>query len=88
MLNIREVRIWKKLKILTMKPHRPYKLKKYDPDWKSIFLNAKDNLLGIFGDEVVEIEHIGSTSIEGMVAKPQVGRAGSCKRFGSGKELL
>ena len=55
-----------------MKPHRPYELKEYDPTWKQRFLDAAKKLKPIFEDNLIEIDHIGSTSIVGMVAKPQV----------------
>jgi GrpB-like predicted nucleotidyltransferase (UPF0157 family) len=55
-----------------MVPHRPFELKEYDPDWKKRFLDAAEKLKPIFGENLIEIEHIGSTSIEGMVAKPQI----------------
>jgi GrpB-like predicted nucleotidyltransferase (UPF0157 family) len=55
-----------------MKSHRPYELQEYDPTWKQRFLDAAESLRPIFGDNLVEIDHIGSTSIVGMVAKPQV----------------
>ena len=55
-----------------MKSHRPYELQEYDPAWKQRFLNAAEKLRPIFGDNLIEIDHIGSTSIIGMVAKPQV----------------
>lgn len=55
-----------------MKAHRPYELQEYDSMWRQRFLDAADKLKPIFGDNLVEIDHIGSTSIVGMVAKPQV----------------
>jgi GrpB-like predicted nucleotidyltransferase (UPF0157 family) len=55
-----------------MKVHRAYELQEYDPAWKQCFLEAVEKLKPIFGDNLVEINHIGSTSIVGMVAKPQV----------------
>lgn len=55
-----------------MKVHRPYELKEYDPAWKQRFLDAAEKLRPIFGDNLVEIDHIGSTSVAGMVAKPQI----------------
>ena len=55
-----------------MKPHRPYDLQEYDPAWKERFLDAAEKLKKIFADNLVEINHIGSTSIVGMVAKPQI----------------
>ena len=55
-----------------MKAHRPYELQEYNPAWKSRFLVVAEKLKPIFGDNLVEIVHVGSTSIEGMVAKPQI----------------
>lgn len=55
-----------------MVSHRLYELKEYDFDWKKRFLDVAEILKSIFGANLIEIEHIGSTSIEGMVAKPQI----------------
>lgn len=55
-----------------MKKHRPYTLEEYNPEWKERFRNIAEVLKPIFGDNLVEVEHIGSTSIEGMLAKPQI----------------
>jgi GrpB-like predicted nucleotidyltransferase (UPF0157 family) len=55
-----------------MKPHRPFELQEYDPEWKKHFLDSAAKLKPLFGDNLMRIEHMGSTSIEGMMAKPQV----------------
>lgn len=55
-----------------MKPHRPYQLKDYDPNWANEFKKKVQILKFIFGDEIIDIQHIGSTSIPGMIAKPQI----------------
>lgn len=46
------------------------RIEKYDLNWKKMFNEEKQKLLKIFGDLVIEIEHVGSTSIEGLSAKP------------------
>ena len=46
------------------------KLEPYDINWKSMFEEEKDNLKKIFREIALTIEHIGSTSIEGLSAKP------------------
>lgn len=46
------------------------KLEKYNPVWKEMFLKENENLEKIFGNIAIEIEHVGSTSIEGLSAKP------------------
>lgn len=52
--------------------HRPYEPKEYDPNWKEKFREYAKRLKPIIGDNLIEIEHMGSTSIEGMFAKPQI----------------
>lgn len=37
--------------------------------WKKLFAEEKDRLEEVIGHQVVDIQHIGSTSIPGMVAK-------------------
>ncbi len=46
------------------------KLEKYDFNWANEFNEEKEILFKIFGDIAIKIEHIGSTSIEGLSAKP------------------
>lgn len=42
----------------------------YDPEWKVEFDRIKEQLLSYVGDLIITIEHVGSTSIEGLAAKP------------------
>lgn len=42
----------------------------YDPQWADTFKQIKADLLVIFGDLAIDIQHFGSTSIAGMDAKP------------------
>ncbi len=42
----------------------------YDKTWKSSFEDIKTEIENAIGDLIVAIEHIGSTSVEGMSAKP------------------
>jgi len=44
----------------------------HNPDWKNRFQKEAAVLKSIFGDEAIEIEHIGSTAIENIHAKPIV----------------
>ena len=53
-------------------PHRQYKLVEFDPIWKGKFLKVSDKVKSILGENLLEVNHIGSTSIEGMTGKPQV----------------
>ncbi len=42
----------------------------YDPRWKNDFEKIKQELLNAVGSLTVSIEHVGSTSVEGLSAKP------------------
>lgn len=42
----------------------------YDSAWKSAFEAIKKEIEGAAGDLILGVEHVGSTSVEGMSAKP------------------
>jgi GrpB-like predicted nucleotidyltransferase (UPF0157 family) len=42
----------------------------YDPEWKVQFGLVRDMLAGSLGEITLAIEHVGSTSVEGLAAKP------------------
>lgn len=42
----------------------------HDPEWAGLFQKEKELLLSVFGDRIKAIEHIGSTAIPGILAKP------------------
>ena len=42
----------------------------YDKAWKSAFEEIKKEIMCAIGDLIIGIEHVGSTSVEGMSAKP------------------
>ena len=42
----------------------------YDPKWKSDFENIKQEIVNGVGDLIVGVEHVGSTSVDGLSAKP------------------
>jgi len=46
------------------------KLLKHNPRWDASFEQEKKKLKKIFGRDVLDIQHVGSTSISGMLAKP------------------
>lgn len=46
------------------------KLAPYDKAWPKEFEQEKKKLVNVLGSNVVSIEHVGSTSIPGLVAKP------------------
>lgn len=42
----------------------------YNPEWKNEFERIKNELLTVLSGKINSIEHVGSTSVEGLAAKP------------------
>lgn len=42
----------------------------YDPIWPDVFVQIRDQVAAALGAIALEIEHIGSTSVPGLAAKP------------------
>ena len=42
----------------------------YDPAWPELFLREAERIRGALGERVVQLEHVGSTSVPGLAAKP------------------
>ena len=54
-----------------LEPHNaPITLAAYDPDWPRLFSREADRLRSVLGNEALRIEHVGSTSVPGLMAKP------------------
>jgi putative glutamine amidotransferase len=51
---------------------RSYAIAPYDPDWPSRFDAEAARIREALGDEVVRVDHVGSTSVPGLAAKPIV----------------
>jgi GrpB-like predicted nucleotidyltransferase (UPF0157 family) len=48
----------------------PIVLLTYDPRWPQIFSTEAKRLVGVLGEQALSIEHVGSTSVPGLAAKP------------------
>ncbi len=51
---------------------REYEILPYDPAWPIRFNIIAEHLKKIFGQDAVDVQHIGSTSVSGMEAKPTI----------------
>jgi GrpB-like predicted nucleotidyltransferase (UPF0157 family) len=52
-------------------PHNaPITLTDYDSEWPRLFAREADRIRAALGDAALRIEHVGSTSVPGLVAKP------------------
>jgi len=48
----------------------PIEIQDYDASWPRLFAREEARIRGALGDQVVRIEHVGSTSVPGLLAKP------------------
>ncbi|MED4585264.1 GrpB family protein [Brevibacillus choshinensis] len=47
-----------------------WRISKHDPEWKSLFNDIASKLRSSLGDTAIRIDHVGSTSVVGLDAKP------------------
>jgi GrpB-like predicted nucleotidyltransferase (UPF0157 family) len=48
----------------------PIEIREYDPDWPLAYEREEARIRSILGDRVARIEHVGSTAVPGLPAKP------------------
>lgn len=54
-----------------LKPNNaPITLVKYDPNWPDLFEREAKRIRSVLGSKALQIEHVGSTSVPGLCAKP------------------
>jgi GrpB-like predicted nucleotidyltransferase (UPF0157 family) len=52
--------------------YREVVLVEYDSQWPALFEQAAEQIRGALGDAALEIHHVGSTSVPGLMAKPRI----------------
>ena len=61
----------KKVTVGELKPHNaPITLVEYDPRWPEQFEREAQRIRSFLGDQALRVEHVGSTSVPGLWAKP------------------
>lgn len=60
----------------------------YDPEWPQLFQEEKQRLEAALGDYIHDIEHIGSTSVPGLAAKPIIDMIASVDDLAVYKQLI
>ncbi|HYT30844.1 MAG TPA: GrpB family protein [Actinomycetota bacterium] len=48
----------------------PITLAEYDPAWPRLYQREAERVRAVLGDRVILLEHVGSTSVPGLAAKP------------------
>jgi GrpB-like predicted nucleotidyltransferase (UPF0157 family) len=60
----------------------------YNPEWKKIYKKEKELLLSVLGDQILDIQHIGSTSVPGVESKPIIDIVVAVKRIKDVENLI
>ena len=50
----------------------PIQIVDYDPEWPRLYEREAERVQSTLGDRVLLIEHVGSTSVPGLAAKPKI----------------
>jgi GrpB-like predicted nucleotidyltransferase (UPF0157 family) len=50
----------------------PIELREYDPEWPLLFAREVERIEGALGDRILLLEHVGSTAVPGLAAKPLI----------------
>ncbi|MEO6892654.1 MAG: GrpB family protein, partial [Ktedonobacteraceae bacterium] len=50
----------------------PIRLVDYDPEWPRLFEREAARIRVALGEQIVLLEHVGSTSVPGLAAKPRI----------------
>src|SRR5690349_7877983 len=48
----------------------PILLVPYDPCWPGLYAREAERIISLLGGQVLRLEHVGSTSVPGLAAKP------------------
>jgi GrpB-like predicted nucleotidyltransferase (UPF0157 family) len=51
---------------------KPIELHDYDRSWPDLYAEHAERLRDVLGDRLVRVEHVGSTSVPGLAAKPVI----------------
>lgn len=52
--------------------YQPVVIADYDPEWPRWFERAEEQIRSALGDRVLRLDHVGSTSVPGLAAKPLI----------------
>jgi len=69
-------------------PRKKVVLSPYNPQWVTLFQDERKRISAVSDDILIEIEHVGSTSVEGLIAKPIIDIAATYKDEGKIEDLI
>ncbi|MET8836182.1 GrpB family protein [Micromonospora sp. NPDC004540] len=66
----------------------PVRLRRYDPTWPARYAEEAELLRHTLGGSLVAIEHVGSTAVPGLAAKPVIDILAAVRDFGGIPEVV
>jgi GrpB-like predicted nucleotidyltransferase (UPF0157 family) len=64
------------------------RISSYNSEWKKIYKKEKELLLSVLGDQILNIQHIGSTSVPGVKSKPIIDIVVVVKKIKDAENLI
>jgi len=68
--------------------HEEVRLHDHDPLWPSAFAAERDRLLSLLAGSFLEVQHIGSTAVPGLPAKPIIDLLGGVSSMAQAESLM
>lgn len=68
--------------------NRPLVIVEYDPQWPLLYEEEKAMILSVIEDKILAIEHIGSTAVPGLGAKPIIDIMVGIRRISDAAECI
>ena len=66
----------------------PVIIVEYNPQWPALYEEEKARILGLIGHKVVALEHVGSTAVPGLGAKPIIDIMVAIHRLTNAEECI
>jgi len=64
------------------------RLSPYNPQWKKLYEQERERVVSVIGEYILDIQHVGSTSIPGVKAKPIIDIAIGVKDLRTGRNCI
>lgn len=66
----------------------PIEIVAYDPKWVELYEQERNRLADAIGGDVLQFEHMGSTSVPGLAAKPIIDISAGLRRLEDSTDLI
>ncbi len=71
-----------------LEPPRTVQIVDYDPRWPAMFEDEKSRIMDAVGEWLVDVQHVGSTSVPGLAAKPIIDMMPTLRDLGDARHCI